>query len=293
MQKIDFWGGLHGNFLELVVNVAINQIGYDISKPQFTKDGACHLKNYDLTYKKIIDARHWSFGPPGLSKNDIVVRIVPTVEDVFMCITNSFLRAGDEKFDINNLEIDTINKLDNLSKSSNFKNTLINDYGVKTNYPRSAIRNYFYSMLQDYNNGLEMFTKFNSTPTAVHNFPFRAFFDIRYFYQELNEIAKFLGLNFYPSIELAKLYNDFIKYNQGYHSELKCKQLWQAILLGKSMHISLNLIEEAWINCQVATCFRCYDLPLLTQDQYPSNTLDISRIVFEWKSRDYPMQSTT
>ena len=47
MQKIDFFGGLHGNFLELVVNVAINQTGYDISKPQFTEDGACHLKNND------------------------------------------------------------------------------------------------------------------------------------------------------------------------------------------------------------------------------------------------------
>ena len=287
-QKIDFFGGLHGNFLELVVNVAINQNGYDISKPQFTEDGACHLKNHDITYKKPASAQHWSFFNRGasLSRNDIVVRIVPTVEDLLIGITNSFLRAGDQKFDINNLEIDTINKLENLSKGANFKNTLINDYGIKTNYPRSVIRNYFYSMLEDYANGLGMFTKFDSTPTAVYSFPFRAFFDLQQFYQELNKIAKFLGLNFYPTIELAKLYSNFIKYNQGYHSELKCKEIWQAILHGQFMDIKLNIIEEAWINHQVTTCFRCYDLPLLIQDQYPSNTLEISQAVFKWKSQD-------
>jgi hypothetical protein len=40
MQKIDFFGGLHGNFLELVVNISINQNGYDISKPQYTPYGS-------------------------------------------------------------------------------------------------------------------------------------------------------------------------------------------------------------------------------------------------------------
>jgi hypothetical protein len=294
-QKIDFFGGLHGNFLELVVNVAINQNGYDISKPQFTEDGACHLKNRNPTYKKMIFAEHYSYYNRPFNVSDNVIQIVPTVDDLLIGFTNSFLRAGEQKFDIDNLEIDTINKLENLylSKGANFKNTLINDYGIKTNYPRSAIRNYFYSMLGDHDNGLGMFTNFNNTPTNIHHFPFKAFFNIQQFYQELNKIAKFLGLNFYPTIELAKLYNDFIKHNQGYHSELKCKEIWHAILLGKSMHISPNLIEEAWINYQIATCFRCYDLPLLIQDQYPSDTLTISQAVFKWKSQDYLTQSNT
>jgi hypothetical protein len=202
-------------------------------------------------------------------------------------ITNSFLRAGNQKIDIDNLENDTINKLSGFRKTEFFKNTIIEDYGVKTNYPRSSIRNYFYSMLQEHNNGLRMFTTFSDTPTDVHEFPFKAFFDIGYFYQELNNIAKFLGLNFYPTVELGKLHSDFLKYNQGFHSEVKCKHIWYSILHTIPCEIKLNLIEEAWINYQVASCFRCYNLPLLMQDQYPTNTLDISRAVFDWKSKDY------
>jgi len=290
MQKIDFSGGLHGNFLELAVNVAINQNGYDISKPQFTKDGACHRKNLDPSYKKLIVASHYSFLKNEFAADDNVVRIVPTGNDLLIGLTNSFLRAGDEKFDLDSLENNTITKLSNINKGANFKNTLIEDYGVKTAYPRSAIRNYFYSMLDDYDNGLGILATFTPFHNTYH-FPFRAFFDIGHFYQELNSIAKFLGLNFYPTPDLAKLHSEFLKCNQGYHSEVKCREIWRAILHNESMSIKLNLIEEAWVNYQVATCFRCYDLPLLIQDQYPTNTLEISQAVFEWKSQDYLTQS--
>jgi hypothetical protein len=281
MQKIDFFGGLHGNFLELVVNVAINQTGYDISKPQFTEDGACHLKNTDSTYGKMIFADHYSHSKHPFTVDDTVIQIIPASDDLLIGFTNFFLRAGDRKFDINNLELDTINKLSNLKKSADLKNTLLSNYGVKTDYPRSVIRNYFYIMLGNYDNGLRMFTSFDNTPANIYHFPFRAFFNIQKFYQELNKIAKFLGLNFYPTIELAKLYDNFLKYNQGYQSEVKCNQIWQAILHGESKDIKLNLLEEAWVNNQVATCFRCYDLPLLIQDQYPTNTLEISQAVFK------------
>jgi hypothetical protein len=288
MQKIDFFGGLHGNFLELVVNISINQNGYDISKPQYTPDGACHLKNYDSSYKKTIVANHYSYLGRQCTPQDQVLRIVPIVDDVLIGITNSFLRAGDQLIDITSLEKDTINKLSAFSKGANFAKTIVEDYGQKIDYPRSAVRNYFYSMLGDHNNGLGMFTNFLPTAANVYNFPFRAFFDIGQFYNELNKISKFLGLNFYPTVDLGKLHSEFVARNQGFQSETKCKEIWQAILLGKQMPITLNLIEEAWINLQVASCFRCYDHPLLSQDQYPTNTLDISTAIFEWKSKDYP-----
>lgn len=283
MQKIDFFGGLHGNYLELVVNVAINQIEYDITKPQFTEWGACHNKNKDSSYKRMVLANHFSYLKVPFSQDDIVVRIVPTENDVLIAITNSFLRAGDQPLDIDSLEEDTINKLTKFSKGANFAGTITQDYGQQVDYPRSAIRNYFYSMLDDYEHGLGMFTNFAPAQTT-HNFPFRALFDLGHFYRELNEIAKFLGLNFYPTVALGSLHSDFLKYNQGYHSEVKCKKIWDAILLGESRDIKLNLVEEAWINYQVARCFRCYDHPLLTSDRYPTNTLEISKAIFDWKS---------
>lgn len=285
MQKIDFFGGLHGNFLELIVNVFINQNGYDISTPQFDLSGACHLKNNDSKYKKIIIAKHFSYFNVLPLDNDCIVRIVPTQDDMLIGLTNSFLRSGGQSVDIDNLEIDTINKLTKISKGANFAKTITQDFGTHTDYPRHAIRNYFYSMLSDHETGLGMFVNF--TPfNNVHEFPFRAFFESNYFYTELNEIAKFLNLNFYPTVDLGLLHKNFLKANQGYHSELKCKQIWLAILEGRPMEVDLNLIEEAWINHQVAKTFRCYDHPLLSSDQYPTNTLEISHAIFEWKDQD-------
>lgn len=287
MQKIDFFGGLHGNYLELIINVTINQNGYDISRPQFTPDGACHLKNQDRHYDRMIVARHYSFNKIAFGQDDQVVRIVPAADDMLIGITNSFLRAGDENIDLDCLEKNTLTKLSKVTKGTNFKNTLVTNYGEKVDYNRAAIRNYFYSMLNDYENGTELYSAFDSAVSNVYCFPFRAFFDIGHFYQELNAISKFLGLNFYPTTKLGKLHKDFLSFNQGHASEMKCKQIWQAILLGESLDIKLNLIEEAWINYMVAKCLRCYDLPLLVQDQYPTNTLDISQAVFAWKSKDF------
>lgn len=286
MQKIDFFGGLHGNFLELVINVAINGVGYDITKPQFTPDGACHLKNKDSDYVKIMDAKQWSFFQIPFLEDDVVIRIIPTADDMLIGLTNSYLRAGDEKFDIDNLEIDTIKKLSTLQKGIPFQNYLIKEHGIKANYPRGVIRKYFYGLFQDHNYGLGMFTNFDHA-NKVHHFPFRSFFDLGQFYHELNNIAYFLDLNFYPTPDLARLHNDFIKLNQGYHSEVKMKKIWHSILYGHSCNIQLNLIEEAWINHQIAVAFRCYDLPLLAEDQFPVNTLEISHAIYQWKSQDY------
>jgi len=291
MQKIDFFGGLHGNFLEVSINYAINQNGYDITKPQFTKDGACHLKIGDISYLRIISAQHFSYNELEFDHNDRVVRIVPSMDDLLIGFTNSFLRAGDEMFDIDNLENNTLTKLSKIEKSKNFVNTLVQDHGIKTDYSRSALRNYFYSMLTDQENGLELLTRFTPVDNPVYNFSFRSFFDIGMFYYELNKVANFLELNFYPTLDLAKFHSDFLSLNQGYHSEVKCKQVLQAILHGKSMDINLNLIEEAWINNQLIRCFRCHDLPILWQDQYATNTLELSQAVFDWKSRDYPTES--
>lgn len=288
MEKIDFFGGVHGNYLELVINVFIHQVNYDISKPQFTKHGACHFKNSDLSYRPIIKSNHFSHLQIPFRTNDVVVRIVPTADDMLISITNTMLRAGNELVDINSLEKDTIAKLSTLSKSTNLLNTIKQDYGIRNNYPRSAIRNYFYSMLNDYESGLAMYLTFTPLEeTQTYDFQFRSFFDVRHFYQELNKVAKFLNQDFLATIELSRLHAVFLQNNQGYHSELKCKHIWQAILQGDSIDIDLNLVEEAWIQCQVAKTFRCYDHPIFLQDQFPSNTLEISNAIFKWKAQTF------
>jgi hypothetical protein len=49
-----------------------------------------------------------------------------------------------------------------------------------------------------------------------------------------------------------------------------------------------NLVEQAWINYRIAQIFRCYDHPLLTSEEYPTNTMQITNAVYNWKKNDYP-----
>jgi hypothetical protein len=289
MQKIDFFGGAHGNYLELLINVFIYQNNYDITRPVFTETGACHLKNGDLSYQQIVKAGHYSYSRMPFEKDDQVIKIVPDIDDMLIAITNSFLRAGDQLFDLDHLEIGTIKKLENLSKAKNFLTMLIDNHGIQENYPRHILRNYFYSMFDVYEYGLGMFNDFSPDIHSHYNFPFRALFDTNRLFCELNNIAKFFEVNFYPTDKLMQTHEKFLQLNQGYHSEIKCTAVLADIWAGRSNNIDLNIIEEAWINWQIARSLRCYDLPVLSADQYPANTLEISKSIFDWKSKDYPV----
>jgi hypothetical protein len=288
MDKIDFFGGLHGHYLELLANVFVYQNNYNVNQSLFTNNGSCHLKDTDPTYNKIIVAEHWSYDNQTFNPTDRVVRIVPTIDDMLIGITNSFYRAGDDVFDLHFLEKNTLAKLENLPKAEQFLQTIIKDLGTHDNYSRAAFRNYFYSMIAFEEYGLTTFTTFNDQVYESYNFSFRSFFDINQLYVSLNEMAKFLNLNFYPTADLYKLHEDFLSKNQGYASEIKCKHILNCVLSGQSYNlINLTLIEEAWINLQIAKIFRCFDLPLLSQDIYPTNTQDIANAVYNWKSADY------
>lgn len=287
MQKIDFFGGLHGHYLELLINVFINQNGFDLTRPIFTQTGACHLKNADKTYLKNAKADHYSHFDLPFNIDDQVIKIVPTVNDVLIGVTNSLLRAGDQSFDLNTLEVDTINKLKQIPKARYFLKTLLNDHGEQKNFSRQILRNYFYSMFDVHKHGLGMFVNFSVDINYAYDFPFRAFFDTNDLLYQLNNIAKFLGENFYPTIKLMEVHEKFLELNQGYHSEIKCSQLLRDIWAGRSTDINLNLIEEAWINWQIARSLRCYDLPILVDNKYPTNTSQISQAIFDWKSKDY------
>lgn len=289
MQKIDFFGGLHGNYLELLVNVFINQNGYDITQPIFTETGACHLKNKDNTYRKQTRAMHYSYFNIPFNTDDQVIKIVPTINDTLIGITNSFLRAGDQIIDLDKLDIDTITKLEQIPKAKYFLTTLLNEHGKQKNYSRQVLRNYFYSMFNIHEHGLRMFINFSPDINYYYDFPFRALFDTSSLFYELNNIARFLGGNFYPTDKLMRVHEKFLELNQGYHSEIKCSRLLCDIWAGRSSELNLNLVEEAWINWQIARSLRCYDLPILIKDAYPTNTLEISQTIFDWKARDYPI----
>lgn len=272
-RKIDFYGGTHGNFLELVVNHAIDQNDYDISQPQFVDNGACHAK-ISSSYVPITVCHHYSMYKIPFKDTDYVVRIVPKQSDMLIAVINSFLRAGDQTLDIENLEVDTRRKMMELPKLSDFLKTLTNNHGLADSYSRKILRHYFEAMFNDPDNGLNVFTDWVPAQ-KVHHFDFFTFFHIEHFFESLQKIAQFYNLEFRPSESLIRLHEEFLERNQGWHSHLKCSKILECIVKKQTVDIKLNVIEEAWISYRISKIFNLYELPCLQQDQFPSTTEEI------------------
>lgn len=287
MEKIDFFGGLHGNFLELLINLFIYQIDVDPSQSLwFNSNGACHIKDTVPSYIPKIIQGHYSFNNEEFDPSDLVIEIHASQDYMLPALTNSLVRAGDQIFDISYLETDTISKLAALPKAKHFLQDLITEHGEKENYPRSVIRNYFYANFESPEFGIEKFNNFKHKGKRFQ-FPLRAFYDIEQLYLYLNQCAFFLNMNFYPNDRTYQIWQEFIQHNQGYHSFQKCNLAIKNILGGTSMYIGdFNLVEEAWILHRLATIFRCYDHPLINLDRIPVDTKQISEIVYRWKSND-------
>jgi hypothetical protein len=287
MDKIDFFGGTHGNFLELMLNLFVYQIEFDQTQSFFNENGACHLKNKNSSYYPVVKQNHYSFKNQKFNPDDRVIEIHCSSSDMLAAITNSFLRAGDQVFDLYNLHVDTINKLSLMPKARIFLNNLLAQHGAQECYSKIIIRNHFYGMFSVPEFGIDMFNTFTHTGQK-HIFPFYAFFNIEDFFLNLNLCAFFLNQNFYPNNNCISIWRKFIEHNQGYHSQLRCKKILTAILSNSSMEIEkLNLIEEAWLIHMIAKIFRCYNHPLLLTETFPTNTIEISNQIYHWKSQDY------
>lgn len=102
---IDFQGGSHGNYLEFVCNKFLAQVPCNDSP--FNTLGASHNKQY--FGKKIFKARHYFQDTEFTNANIISIRITP--DDLLPLSSVSLLRAGDLNLDIDQLEVDTYNKI--------------------------------------------------------------------------------------------------------------------------------------------------------------------------------------
>ena len=112
MIAIDFVAGTHGHFLETTLNKFFN-ITPDVFNT-FTATGTSHNKSIDYQKNKLFRAEHWfEYFPDQLEKFDKIISIRFSQDDLLLVSSVSLLRAGDCNIHNNDLEIDTVNKLNN------------------------------------------------------------------------------------------------------------------------------------------------------------------------------------
>jgi hypothetical protein len=137
MICIDFQGGAHGNFLEVVCN-KLAGIKTNSDLP-FNHLGAAHKKKY--VTDNIFIADHYSFLPkpyPANTKKVISIQIV--ADDLLALSQVSLLRAGDYAIDNDQLEINTYNKLNNTSYKKVLDNIIENFFTNQIRESYNAVK---------------------------------------------------------------------------------------------------------------------------------------------------------
>jgi hypothetical protein len=111
-----------------------------------------------------------------------------------------------------------------------------------------------------------------SVDQPVFNFDFGAFFSFEKFCTELTQLAEFLDQTFFPDTSLYNLWAQFMQYNQGWQSYIKCDQILQDIFAINISDIDCTVIEQGWLNYKLSKICKIYNGSMFEGTQYPAHT---------------------
>jgi hypothetical protein len=138
-----------------------------------------------------------------------------------------------------------------------------------------AYRNNWYSKFNERELYHNHYTEFTDIPNEVFEFNFFSFFSFDNFCKELNRLAFFLDQTFFPDESLVTLWEEFMQRNQGWQSYVKCGEILKNIFHNKSMDIDCTVMEQGWLNYNLAKICRIYEGTMFDSPKYPGNTKEI------------------
>jgi hypothetical protein len=264
MILLDFFSGSHGHFLEYVINTYIYR-GPKVEKI-FTELGASHGIKADNNYQqsRVVRAEHYSeFNKLIDGIPDQVIRITCDTDMENICYQlNVLCRAGDIPADKKAQYLG----LDVLSSQAKFRMNHYSKFSFNTN-------------------GYQLPTCWRWEDVDHYKFPMRSLYNVLDFYNELNQLSKFLNYSFEPGPDLMKIWKEFYNKNQGVQAWNKCSQILQQVLSNDSAEIEITVAEQAILNWMLTKSANIHDGQLFDNDDYPTNTSDI------WQRIDYHLKT--
>ena len=267
MQKyiVDFAPGLHGHFLEYVINKYIFKVSAEVESI-FQNSGACHVINTDACYQigKIIKQGHYSsFGYTYPSSAEKIVFIQHNPQLDFILLTNIYYRCHPDSMQKTDFNVEEIKQL---QQSMMFVGS---DSELKSNW---------YSKLMERN--FELTEKVPVTDLPVLFFDFGKFFSLDSFLEEINRTAHFLEHTFQFDSSLVDLWHDFIRRNQGLALSREGELLFTQICQGTRAPIPDDWKLHAFLNYKISKTFDLYDdLKLFGLESYPESTKQVHDII--------------
>ena len=264
---IDFAPGLHGHFLEYVINRYIFAVDAQV-KSIFQSSGACHSINTDPVYQshKLIDRGHYSAfgnGYPMSAEKIVFVEHDPDLD--FVLLTNIYYRCHPDSTSVEDFNVDEIKQL---HQSMMFSGT------------DSDLRNDWYTKLMEHH--FDHADQHPRTDLPVFRFRYRSFFSLYDFLLELKAVADFLEHTFRFDQSLVALWQEFMDRNQGFHLWKESNRLFESVVSGADVDIKDDWKIHAHLNYQISQVFQLYDHPrLFSQEPYPTSTKEVYDIIVD------------
>ena len=275
---IDFVAGSHGNYLETVCNQGF---GIVPRENNFTKHGTSHSKSHSYKKQKVFDARHWfSNYFHELQTHSHVISIRYQQDDLLLLSSVSLLRSGDYGINNDQLEHNTVTKLNNL----HYKNVLEQLYQAYpfldrncADIPRWVLREFYKFGFRDPNiNGYwkEQQKMCYGADQQVFDFEFGSFYNIDQFARQLADLANFLNTEFEFVDDFYATHEKFLSYIPYRDHKQQCDQIINYINNSEIQPIPpLTLFQESYINGCLENLYH-KEMPF-HQDKYFTSTKDV------------------
>jgi hypothetical protein len=264
---LDFAPGLHGHFLELVLNKYIYGIPFNSDKI-FQSSGAVHAINVNQDYQdqKIVYRGHFSSFKYDYHKHtQKVVFINHDPELDFVLLTNIFYRCHEDAVNVDDFNIEEI-----IATQKSFLTTGNTDLDYRGNWFAKLNERFFQHASSRPN-----------TQLPLYNFDFRSFFDLSKFCVELQKTAHFLQETFKFDPTLGELWHEFMRRNQGWILRGQAHAILQSMLTNQNISIPDDWKLHAYLNFQLSRMFDLHDGKLYTDPRYPVCTSELLAVVQE------------
>lgn len=276
---IDFVAGCHGHFLETILNKYFNIA--EVKGGAFTTSGTSHITSSDYVNNRLFHAEHWSERHRNKLKNiSQIISIRFDKDDLLLVSSVSLLRAADLGIDNNQLEVNTVEKLNN----PYYCDTLLSIYSAypflrqqDSNIPRYVLREFFkFGFRNPESNGYwrkQQELVYNDQ-CKVFYFEFKDFYNIKNFVNRIQQLELFLNRKFDFSTQFYKQHEKFISHIPFIGNKEMCDNIIACVCQDQEAVIpKLTLFQESYINGQLENIFQ-KEMPF-HQDDYFTSTKDM------------------
>ena len=265
MIALDFASGLHGHFLEYVINHYIFR-GIKLDNI-FQSSGAVDRINVYTEYQnsKAVHCGHYSsFEYPWDAKTEQVIFIRHAPELDFVLLTNIYHRChpvAAQQFDFDAEKIKQYHRDVMLSDSTE-------EWKLKNNWFSKLSERHF-----------DHTARYPQTDLPVFEFDLACFFDFVKFVKELQRVSEFVNLTFHYDSSLYDLWEEFMSRNQGYKLHTEANKIFAHACANRSYNIPCDWKLHAYLNHVLTKSFRLYDGVLHSDQPYPTDTCELYQII--------------